>query len=350
MRLLLLRLLLLLVQLGPCIAWQRVARPPRACASEPQTPLDELALAQKLSSLGGKKKRGRGRPARSAPRAPRTSAPAERKDAAPSASSGASDLVGDESDDVRVWEVPEQLRMPGAEPVEAHGRHVSLEELFPGSGLAEAWDTNGALRTALRRALRDDLFAPALPSTWSEKQRAMATDLGSACMTSWRMVDAQDMACERFSAAFAEHGVELDGRDFVLGLGALCGERPHGSLIEICPLERKVVHSWHQDSGISSMTVILGFPPRDRVEASAPIGGVFSHQIKLSHRLRPNSGDEHGSIVEFERFEPPQPKLPDEYVWRPLYSRGREIFVSDDSAHMHSTPDVQRRECLWRFM
>ena len=127
-------------------------------------------------------------------------------------------------------------------------------------------------------------------------------------------------------------------------------EKTHNTMVNACYLDRKVVHSWHQDSGISSNTVILGFPPRDRVEASAPIGGVFSHQIKLSHPLRPNVGDAHGSIVEFERFEPQPAKVPDEYVWRPLYSRGREIFVSDDAAHMHSTPDVQRRECLWRFM
>ena len=96
--------------------------------------------------------------------------------------------------------------------------------------------------------------------------------------------------------------------------------------------------------------MLLGFPPRDGVSPDAPIGGVFTHQVKLSHPLRPNAGDEHGAIVEFERFEPPPSAVPDEYVWRPLYSRGRELFVSDDSTHMHSTPDVQSRECLWRFM
>ena len=51
-----------------------------------------------------------------------------------------------------------------------------------------------------------------------------------------------------------------------------------------------------------------------------------------------------------ERFEPTPAPIPEEYVLRPLYSKGREIWISDDSTHLHSTPDRQRRECLWRFM
>ena len=95
--------------------------------------------------------------------------------------------------------------------------------------------------------------------------------------------------------------------------------------------------------------MLLGFPPRDEVAYDAPIGGVFSSVIKLSHPLRPNEGEEHGAIVEYERFAD-APPIGDEYTLRPLYSKGREIWVSDDSTHLHSTPDVQKRECLWRFM
>ena len=76
---------------------------------------------------------------------------------------------------------------------------------------------------------------------------------------------------------------------------------------------------------------------------------VFSSQIKLSHPIRPTQGEEHGAIVEYERYEG-APSIPDAHVLRPLYSKGREIWVSDDATHLHSTPDVQRRECLWRFM
>ena len=92
------------------------------------------------------------------------------------------------------------------------------------------------------------------------------------------------------------------------------------------------------------MTVLLGFPPRDGYEG----GGVFSHHVKLSHPLRPSQGETHGAVVEYERLS--DSPIPEEYVLRPLYGRGREIWVSDDAAHLHSTPDVQLRECLWRFM
>ena len=103
-------------------------------------------------------------------------------------------------------------------------------------------------------------------------------------------------------------------------------------------------HSWHQDAGIAQPTVLLGFPPRDKYVG----GGVFSHHVKLSHPLRPSAGDTHGAVVEYERLggEP----IPDEFVMRPLYSKGREVWVSDDAAHLHSTPDRQNREALWRFM
>ena len=55
------------------------------------------------------------------------------------------------------------------------------------------------------------------------------------------------------------------------------------------PLARRVAHSWHQDSGISSKTVLLGFPPRNGYVG----GGVFSSHVKLSHPLKPTEGEAH---------------------------------------------------------
>ena len=92
--------------------------------------------------------------------------------------------------------------------------------------------------------------------------------------------------------------------------------------------------------------MLLGFPARNGYEG----GGVFSSHVKLSHPLRPTHGDEHGAVVEFERFEPPPEPPAEEFVLRPIYSRGREVWVSDDTTHLHSTPDRQDRECVWRFM
>lgn len=254
-----------------------------------------------------------------------------------------------------VWQVPEPLRMPGASACTQHGHHVSLEDLFPGTGLAEAWDTQSSLRTALRRALRDDLFAPLLDFK-SDAHREAALSLESACMISWyNAVEAAAtgrVSFDRFTAAFREHGLSLDGRTFVQTIGGLCGPTPHGSLIDIIPLQRIVNHSWHQDCGVAQDTVLLGFPPRDGYEG----GGVFSSHVKLSHPLRPSEGEAHGAVVEYERLG--EDRLPDagdrviaeEFILRPLYGRGREIWVSSDAAHLHSTPDRQCREALWRFM
>jgi hypothetical protein len=245
-----------------------------------------------------------------------------------------------------VWEVPERYRQPGAARATDHGRHASLDEVFPGSGLGEAWATNAELRHELRLALRADLFTP--PSRWSEKQVRFATDLGSACMVDWRRNPRGEHGdFGAFSAAFARHGVRLSGREFLQGMGALCGPSPHGSLIDIVPLQRKVAHSWHQDSGIASSTVLLGFPARSGYEG----GGVFSHHVKLSHPLRPTHGEVHGAVVEYERLdEPAPPPVPGEFILRPLFGRDREIFISQDNTHLHSTPDVQLRESVWRFM
>ena len=325
----------------------------RACAPSGQgNALTEDALQRKLQSL-----RGRRRKAQPAGAPPSTRV-ARRSDAVPAVPAVSSVpptapsplptwLPGDEADEVPVWDVPEELRMPNAPTSPAHGQHWSLEDVFPGSGLAEEWDSNSALRTGLRRALRDDLMAPALPADWSDRQRSFALMLDSACMVSWTPAARGLQACQAISDVFASHGVNLTGPAFLSGLGRLCGPNPHGSLIDIIPLRKRVAHSWHQDCGIDSYTVLLGFPPRDRYEG----GGVFSHHVKLSHPLKPSSGRaEHGAVVEFERLQPSPGMIPDEYVLRPIYRRGCEVWVSNDAFHLHSTPDEQCRECLWRFM
>ena len=300
--------------------------------------MDDEAVAAKLASLSRStgKKRSRSDKRRLATRA--------------DPNSSATDLLVLPSKDAApVFEVPEALRLPGAGPCMEHGRHVSLEELFPGTGLAEAWDTQSALRTAVRQALRDDLFAPLLAGR-SAAQRSAALALTSAVMISWsNAVEAAGqgkVTLDRFTAAFRTHGItELDGLDFIRTIGALCGPTPHGSLIDIIPLDRTVAHSWHQDSGIPQNTVLLGFPPRDRYEG----GGVFSSHVKLSHPLRPSEGEAHGAVVQYEQL-PEAPPIGEDCILRPSYARGRELFISNDQSHLHSTPDRQCREALWRFM
>lgn len=139
-----------------------VARAGTAVAS-----LSEEAVQAKLSARGRGRGRGRG-VRRAVPRREAQPAQSEPPAATESAAAAEPPLVGRESRDVEVWEVPVALRMPGAARVTEHGRHASLEEIFPGSGLAEAWHTNAELRVALRHALRVDLFSP--PLQWSAKQ------------------------------------------------------------------------------------------------------------------------------------------------------------------------------------
>lgn len=211
------------------VGQQRSRHRPAACSPS------EDAIAAKLQRLQLQRPGVRAAPRR----------PAAVSAGGPSSSPAAARaLPGTESAEVPVWEVPERLRMPGVARVDSHGRHHSLEDLFPGTGVADAWDTNPALRTALRLALRTDLFAPFLPASWDARRIACATGLGAACMVSWRA--AADCECAAFASAFAEHGVRLSGSEFLLGLGGLCGPAAAGSLIDIVPLGRRVVHSWHQ--------------------------------------------------------------------------------------------------------
>ena len=150
----------------------------------------------------------------------------------------------------------------------------------------------------MRTALRADLFSrPTRERRAAQSRHGLGRCLYGAMAHAVASDDAKPL--ESFTAAFEAHGVALDGKTFLQTLGGLCGDRPHGTLIDIVPLRRRVAHSWHQDSGISSMTVLLGFPPRDGYEG----GGVFSHHVKLSHALRPSFGDTHGAVVEYERLQ-----------------------------------------------
>lgn len=217
--------------------------------------LSEDAIASKLQRLQRQRPGGARRPAS-----------AGACDVAADRLPGRSVGIGSESANVPVWEVPDRLRMPGAVRAEAHGRHHSLEDTFPGTGLAEAWDKTPALRTALRRALRADLFAPFMPADWDARRRACASGLGAACMVSWRSAE-RECECDTFSAAFAEHGVRLSGSEFVLGMGHLCGADAAGSLIDIIPLGRRIVHSWHQVHSPASL-------PRLSLPVATPLRAV----------------------------------------------------------------------------
>ena len=318
---------------GACFVGVRTAHP--------RSSLSDDAVASKLKAMksgrGGKQRRRRPRP------------PASKGAGAGPADAGEAGGAGlPASDHTRVWIVPEALRLPGAPSITEHLRHYSLDELFLHSGLGATFDENAALRRALRVAMRADLYRR--PEGWSDLQSRLATELSSSLMVSWRSPRG---TCAALTAAFADAGVDLSGDEFVSTLSGLCGDSAHGSLMDIAAIPGRVVaHSWHQDSGVSSMTVMLGFPPSNGYEG----GGVFSHAVRLSHPLRPPPGASIGDVYEYERYESAgdgsaaPPEITDEFVVRPVYARGKEVVVWDDSTHLHSAPDRQHRESLWRFM
>ena len=176
--------------------------------------------------------------------------------------------------DVPVFPVPEHMRRPSSNDLTAvegaFVKHVGLEELFPGTGLADLFDEDGAFRTELRRAARDDMFVP--NPKFSDAANEQIKDLKASLMVGWRHSPTQ---FESLTRLFEARGLApLDGPAFMGRIGALVsGSSVSGSLIDIVGITNKRIrHSWHQDNGLEGqITVMLGFPPEDRYEGP----GVF---------------------------------------------------------------------------
>lgn len=85
-----------------------------------------------------------------------------------------------------------------------------------------------------------------------------------------------------------------------------------------------------------------------------PPGIPYSHIVKMSHILR-QPGDD-GEVIQYEALAAHGSTgnmvedIPEKYIVRPLYQRGREIVVYGDANHIHSAPDFAHRESLWRLM
>ena len=245
-----------------------------------------------------------------------------------------------------VWTVPPDLSAGAPITPDLYPRTVSLDELFPGSGLGAAFNSDAEFRAELRDGLRNDLYVP--DPKLSDERNAQLRSKGSTCHVVWK-----DRSTDfpRLTEALRRRGLEsITGGEFVLTLGSLCGgEATSGSLLEIVNnaaggRDRVLVHSWHQDSGRQQRTVMLGFPPKSGFEGT----GVFSHCVKLSHELKPQG--RRGEVVQFELYDPRPREIPEEYVIRPVYKEGAEVLVYHDNAVLHSTPDYIDREAVWRFM
>ncbi len=237
---------------------------------------------------------------------------------------------------------------------ESEIRFVSLSELFPETGFSQIFHREACFRTAVRAAMREDLFKES--ALLSENQNKAIKSLNSSLMVPWGQIP-KDSELSALTKLFKEYKIsDLTGKKFIEEITKLCGSNPHGSLIDISnpALNRKKMkHSWHQDSGLDDrFTVMLGFPSENLRNANELKEGVFSHAVRLSHRVFwPN--DEVGSVIEWESFpcgEPRDHEIAESYIIRPLYGINQEIMVYCDAKVIHSAPDFINREAVWRFM
>jgi hypothetical protein len=295
--------------------------------------------------------------------------------------------------------------LAGTTPQRIEHSHIetySLNALFPGLNMSELFASSTNFRSALRDAIRADMF-DTTPSyhNLSEKARRVLLLPDTSLQGSWRCkslpgqgrlwaregddgtVDSDDATTAaaatdsdattspprrmtRLSQVLCEYlgPTAPNGDDFMDTIGSLCGNDSSAVTTHwmdiVGVLNRRVPHSWHQDTGTSpahSRTVLLGFPPVDNYDGV----GVFSHVIKLSHEQWKASAVEDDAVDQPPGRQLDQPivysnedlQLHDsleEFIVRPRFAMGREIIAYRDVDVLHSSPDVAYRMSLMRFM
>ena len=244
--------------------------------------------------------------------------------------------------------VPHGQRIAGGEALQSHVRFVGFDDILPpGLGFSRLFNSNANFRSELRHAARVDF------GTAVDTPAALLHDPRSSLSGRWL-----NTACnyDALSDVLQKHvpGGKLTGPAFIEALTSLCPDTPHrfGSWMDIVGVQgRRVPHSFHQDSGLCQTTIMIGFPPRDNFEGV----GVFSHVVKLSHRLPPPPPEQQGHIAQqrprlWEDATLLRGEVPTESVVRPVYREGREMMVYDDRDVFHSSPDYCSRESVWRIM
>ena len=253
-----------------------------------------------------------------------------------------------------------------------HIQRTSLDELFPGLGFSDIFASSNEFRTALRAAMREDIFDTTQAYfKMSEKARKMLLLPDSSLQGSWKC---QGGRWERKGPTDANNGANNEGDadagtpqrmkkltqvlskylgeraptgdEMMDTIGKLCGSSPSTHWIDIVGVQdRRIPHSWHQDTGRSpngtTMTVLLGFPPEDDHDCV----GVFSHCVKLER--------ERFAAEEHPNNEPvvyPHLDVEEKYIVRPKFSKGNEIILYRDVDVLHSSPDVAWRTSVMRFM
>lgn len=243
-----------------------------------------------------------------------------------------------------------------------HFEMLSLDDLFPNLDFSKHFFLNGKFRQSLRVAIRNDIFytTPAY-SQLSPKVAAMMLDDDSSLQGTWncipRSYDPQMALPTRMTRLTQVLQDTLganapSGDEFMIKIGSLTGTDPSYHWIDIIGVkDRKILHSWHQDTGssykdqnsldTSRYTVMLGFP----IEDSYTGCGVFSHCIKLTHEhLAPKDHNQNEPIL----FQGDNPN--DLHIVRPEFGYKKELLRYRDVDIIHSAPDVAYRKSVMRFM
>ena len=114
---------------------------------------------------------------------------------------------------------------------ESEIQFVSLSELFPGTGFSEIFHGEAKFRTGIRAAMREDLFQES--ALLSDKQNKAIKSLNSSLMVPWDQFP-KDFELGALTKLFKEYKItSLTGKEFITKISKLCGENPHGSLIDI---------------------------------------------------------------------------------------------------------------------
>ncbi|CAB9506032.1 expressed unknown protein [Seminavis robusta] len=236
-----------------------------------------------------------------------------------------------------------------------HVETKSLDEVFPTAGgqFCGLFSSNQEFRNGIRNAMRQDIFdATPAYAGMSEKARRMLLLPDSSLQGSWRCqgrpeLEEGQLRMPLLTKVLKEHlgdGAPT-GDEFMDTIGDLCGSKPQTHWIDIVGItDRKISHSWHQDTGRSpnedTKTVLFGFPIEDDYVG----GGVFSHLVKLEKEQWAQ-----------EEHPPSEPVLfassiDDNYIVRPQFAKGQEIIIYRDVDVLHSAPDVAYRSSVMRFM
>ena len=233
---------------------------------------------------------------------------------------------------------------------------LSLDDLFGKElGLSAKFNSDVSFRRALRAAIRQDIFdSTPFYRNLSEKAASVLLLPDSSLEGSWRKPNdyGAEIRMKQTTKILAEAFDDCNSSDIPTGdellhkIGSLCGTRPSTHLIDIYGVQdRKISHSWHQDSGRSpesSKTVLWGFPAEDNYEGC----GVFSHVLPLQYECVAPHTHPRMEPVLFEGFADSD----NAHIVRPSYAPGRELLFYRDIDVLHSSPDVAYRTSVMRFM